>query len=273
MSYDDSALFEISITVIGIGHSGGALVGQIAESRVSPVRYLIVHTDRTAYQHCVVMHPHEVTPEMVDHHIVAANIVVLVADVTDDMHARVVSTFAQGVRANGALVILVESTSPHAIGMQCRSAVDAFLTLSAATDRATVVHDLLHNFVMMTSDGLVVIAMEDIHQMFKNAGELFVLMHESRGQQRVRHLIETINQWAVQEPRLRQSMRAMIRVAGNHDLTIRDVADVASAVEAVADPQASIVWSMDITSKVPVGYTHVTAIVATGVSSSHVVGQ
>jgi len=253
--------YEIAMAVIGLGQRGGMLVGQLAESGIPEVKYLVVQADMQAHPHIVVVHPHDATSEGVRHFVFGTNVVMLVADVRDEAHGRMVSTIAQGARANGALVILIEPTVPDALGVQCRAAVDVYLTLSSAGDQVHVVRDLLQSMMAMASDGLVMIVFDDIHEMLKNAGELFVLMHVGSGVHRVRHMAETITQWAVRKPRLRQATRAIMRVVGNDDLTIRDVSDVASAVEAMVHPQASMLWSMDITPEMPFGQMRVTALI------------
>jgi cell division GTPase FtsZ len=51
-----------------------------------------------------------------------------------------------------------------------------------------------------------------------------------------------------------------MREASNDNLTVSGVTDVASAVEEMVDPQALMLWSMDITSDISTGQMCVTSM-------------
>lgn len=118
---------------------------------------------------------------------------------------------------------------------------------------------------LVTKTGMVNVDFADVRTVLANSGQALMSIGTGSGENRIQQAIDAAMASPLLDVEIRGAKRVLMNITSNENIQLHEVAEAASTIESIVDPDAYITWGSVIDPHFPPDQVKIT-LVATGIS-------
>ena len=118
---------------------------------------------------------------------------------------------------------------------------------------------------LITKPGMVNVDFADVRTVLAGSGQALMSIGTGQGENRIQQAIDAAMASPLLDVEIRGAKRVLMNITSNENIQLSEVAEAASTIEAIVDPDANIIWGSVIDPHFPPDQVKIT-LVATGIT-------